>query len=283
MSHMFIRFALVGSCVLALLGWCAHSHAATLADWNLGEATNGAVVTSIDSSGHPLRDLRVPGAADGGYVGPSPTYTSFPSFPASDGRGVNFDSSVGLLVTSNKNVFSTSDFSGGFTWEIVYKMSTPLPDGGFRALTSIEAGYELGVLDADPTAGASPNVAFTISGTYSFRIQTPIAIDGQFHHVAGIYDPALSIDGVNTMFLYYDYSLGARTNGFSLYNIDALNDFTSVGGRPSPSNPFSMADIIDHVRISNSILSVGQFIPEPSALMLALVGCGLLVRRFTRE
>lgn len=282
MCQMILKFCLGVSVVYLLLGWSPNSNAATLADWRLGEATSGAVVTSVDASGHPLRDLRVPGTADGGYVGPSPTYTSFPAFPASDGRGVNFAGSVGLLVTSNKNVFSTSDFSGGFTWEIVYKMSNPFLNGQYRALSSIEAGYEIGVLDADPSAAAAPNVAFTISGTFSSRVQIPITVDGQFHHVAGIYDPAKTIDGNNTLFLYYDYSLGAKTNGFSLYNIDALNDFAAVGGRPSPSNPFSMTEVIDRVRISDSILGVPQFIPEPSALVFALMGCGLLMRRSTQ-
>jgi len=91
-----------------------------------------------------------------------------------------------------------------------------------------------------------------------------VVTDAEWHHVAGTYD-----DATNTLEMFVDYaSVGSMTlaNGGELfYNGNPLK----IGGHRE------FLGLIDEVRLTSGILTPDQFlqlVPEPSSLMLLLIG-----------
>lgn len=115
---------------------------------------------------------------------------------------------------------------------------------------------ELEFARIDPASG-SPNMTFTIPGSTA---------DGQWHHFALTYS-----NGTWTM--YQDYTKVAQRTGWYI-DYDGLSGL-SFGWAPTDFRAYR--GWLDEVRFSNRVLAPAEFlhvVPEPSSLLLALLGFG---------
>jgi hypothetical protein len=265
-----------------------------------------------DTGGYNFRNQvnydSLAGHTTGGFVG---TATYHLPYPTQDLRGIYSGHDGSSVLTSrNADAFSNADLSGGFTYEVLWRPAigqfqrlsfdgggnVVMANGSLGVLTAIEGYVAIGFRDADPTAGVDPRIFYTIAGSSGLAIETALDLNllkddtDHFFHVVGVYEPSAAPGQQQR--LYLDGALVASSSAFTLSNIDLNNggtlDFrlSTIGGTPSPSNPFTAYAYIDAVKLSSGVLpDIQWLIPLPEPSSVALLGLGGLMmcrRRRTR-
>lgn len=245
------------------------------------------------------------------YIGYSGTPQYWGAYANYDQRGIYFRSDgTDILSTRNQDVFSNSDLSGGFTAQVVWRpgiQSDPtvawianfdlngnMKDNVSGVLFTIENFVQVYYTDANSGVGTiDPRLVFAINGADASSMVS-VPFDGTFfrshsswfEHTVAVYNPA----GPDKLLLYRDGVLAGTSATGTLGNLDGNGAVawyareTTVGSSATYYPSVDMA-LIDQIVISNDILirsgistPLGWVIPEPSAIGLALLGFGMLLR-----
>jgi len=278
---MFLGNVLTILAVAAILGFATTAQAATIAYWKLDDLTgndsvgtyslsnlSGAQTTNIAPNPVPNPDTG-PTAANPNAVGSSPVFqrsTADTTFNMTSSSSFTFegwfqtgdvvDTGVTGVIGGNRRgsagQFDPLKFRGWVVW---------MRDDGL-----VEFLIQRDFFGAEP-------LNKSIITTSQFDDSNP-------YHFAAVWDHDNGATG--TFSLYVAGSLIGSEAGFG--DLAEGNTNFTLGSRANPYPFNSWTGELDEMRFSNEALTQAQFLsaPEPSSLLLALVGLGLLASRRRR-
>lgn len=253
--------------VFALHGWAAQ--AATVGLWSFEEGTPGAIASGansiLDSSGN---------GNHGTPVG-EPVYNSdTPSTPPGNTASIGFDGDDYVTIQPSVSLTLGSAFTVEFWMKSANSQTAPLflvVDESHGFIDSKGWFFQGDSATGQLGFGVGSGLAFTgISSTAT-------VLDGNWHHVAGVYDSA---DSGNELKLYIDGSSDAAGMGSYVSSERNINIGAAWGG----GNPQRFYNgLFDQLRISSSALSPDEFlyvaattVPLPASFLLLVAGFGVL-------
>ena len=258
-------------------------------------SANAALVGSWrqDEPAGPLTDSA--GGHPAGVATGSPTYGqpgvpngTYGAITVTDAGGTSIEygpSTVDEFFTigaDNNNPVMNLDATSAFTVMGWLNPAAPTAARSYRFLSTgsgagADRGWGVG-LRVPNTAGTGSSIRFT---TYGIADNDSSLFDvafGQWVHVAATY---------NNGQINYFLNGNALDSDTSVFGNEAAAGRLVVGGRLGGNDSDQMNGLIDGVQVFNEVLTVDQIrqaavnsvVPEPSAFLLALVGCAALARR----
>ncbi len=265
-----MRIPFFATLILFCLALASATQAATLAYWRFEEGTPGGAVSGpgsvIDSAG----------GFHGSPVG-GPTYSGdVPINPVpltAASNGVSLDLQNGSDYVTIPDPTSALIPTAAITVEVWMKSGGTQPE-----FQSLVVDHSHGWTDETGWAlqgnGGNTRIDFIIGNGSTFPLarSTTNVFDGQWHHVAGVYNLA-NVGQEIKIFVDGQLEDTATTATALAANTRDVHIGSSWHGT-LPTNRF-FHGLVDEVRISDVALAPQQFlvmVPEPSAALLTIVG-----------
>ena len=268
--------------VVYVLAFAASSaNAALVGSWRHDEASGNLV----DSAGrHP--DGTVTGSPTYGQPGvPNGTYGAI-TVTGAGGTAIEYGPSTVdeffTIGTDNNNPVMNLDAAGAFTVMGWVNPAAPTAARTYRFLSTGSAagadrGWGIG-LRVPNTAGTGSSIRFTTYGIAD-NDSSPFDVTfGDWVHVAATY---------NNGQINYFLNGNALDSDTSVFGNEVAAGRLVVGGRLGANDADQMNGLIDGVQVFNEVLTADQIrqaaatsvVPEPSTMLLGVVGCLALARR----